>query len=455
MLVHFRCPRCKKALKAPAAMSGKSSPCPNCKTLVQIPREQAASEPVVPIAPVSSTESWDDSDIYPLAKVPSTPASTGLPAWGGSAIATPTGLPASSASGAPRPFEKPPDSDLRELPVLRYVPNRYVYWLFALSLFPLVISMFGSKDDIEERLTKTIAAHPELQSKFNENELPTKDALLSKLPGGRIEGALLPYNSNAHWGYAMISAAAFFSLIWFTFYHGNATPKQILCVGLATATFGILFLIAVQWLAEVSQHFNMMGGNVVILLLFYLVKFIGFAYHAALNPDSGFLLSFVGFTFGVGFCEELTKGLPVIFSIRAGRDLDCRGACMWGLASGIGFGLAEAILYSSSQYNGLAAGGLYFVRFISCVGLHAIWGASVAIMAWRRRNWLQSDNDWSDLLISLLYILGIPMLLHGLYDALLKYNMEGGAILVALASFVWLTVLSESNSLKKFPALSS
>jgi RsiW-degrading membrane proteinase PrsW (M82 family) len=213
-------------------------------------------------------------------------------------------------------------------------------------------------------------------------------------------------------------------------------------VGLATATFGIVFLLGVQWIAALTDGHYLVGRSVIVLF-FYIFKFIAFSYSAASDPSNGFLLSFFGFTFGVGLCEELTKALPVVFYIRGGSKLDWRGACLWGLASGIGFGVAEGIMYSSDYYNGLASGGFYFVRFISCVGLHATWGASVAIMAWRRRDWLQSDGEKGDLFVSLLYILAVPMILHGLYDTLLKREMEGTALLIALASFGWLAAVTE------------
>ena len=72
-----------------------------------------------------------------------------------------------------------------------------------------------------------------------------------------------------------LSTAGFFGLIWLLFIPGNANPKQMLTVGVATATFGIIFLLAVQWIAAVTQGFYMTGGSIVVVL-FYIVKFIGF-----------------------------------------------------------------------------------------------------------------------------------------------------------------------------------
>ena len=63
-----------------------------------------------------------------------------------------------------------------------------------------------------------------------------------------------------------------------------------------------------------------------------------------LDPDTGFWLSFFGFTFGVGLLEEFTKAMPILFMLRGNMDLDWRGAAVWGLAGGIGFGVAEGIV---------------------------------------------------------------------------------------------------------------
>ena len=60
---------------------------------------------------------------------------------------------------------------------------------------------------------------------------------------------------------------------------------------------------------------------------------------AANDPSNGFTLSFLGFTCGVGLCEEMTKAIPVLVrtkSIPGQADLSWRGSCLWGMASGLG-----------------------------------------------------------------------------------------------------------------------
>src|SRR5207244_3665732 len=98
------------------------------------------------------------------------------------------------------------------------------------------------------------------------------------------------------------------------------------------------------------------------------------------------------FTFGVGLCEELVKAIPILCATSMERKLDWRGACAWGLASGVGFGVAEGIMYSSDYYNGIAGFDIYLVRFLSCVALHASWTAAVAVMIWQNQANLEQDT---------------------------------------------------------------
>jgi RsiW-degrading membrane proteinase PrsW (M82 family) len=316
--------------------------------------------------------------------------------------------------------------------------RRFLYVLFALTLVPLVVSTFHA-DDTMERVSRTLQAQPELETA----QIDSEASLFRTLPDERFEGAHLSYFTKAHWLYAAISAAAFLGLILLSFELGRAKAWQLAVVALVTATAGILFLLIVQWIASITDGRLLISRNPIILVIFYVAKFIGFSYSAALNPEYGFWLSFFGFTFGVGLCEELTKALPILFVARGNTALDWRGAGVWGLASGVGFGVAEGILYSSDYYNGVATAEIYLVRFVSCVGLHAMWAAAVGIMIARCRDDMQKDWEWSDLAIAILKVQAVPMVLHGLYDVMLKKEMTGWAIAVAVLSFVWLAVLIE------------
>lgn len=175
------------------------------------------------------------------------------------------------------------------------------------------------------------------------------------------------------------------------------------------------------------------------MVIFYLVKLIGFSYRAAMDPENGFILSFLGFTAGVGFCEELCKALPVMFFLRGSSNAGWRAACLVGMASGIGFGISEGITYSTDYYNGVAPFSTYLLRFASCVALHAIWAAAVAILMRENQDYLFHDGlDWGDAGSFILHYLLIAMVLHGLYDTLLKRNFELAALAIAVGSFAWL-----------------
>jgi RsiW-degrading membrane proteinase PrsW (M82 family) len=194
----------------------------------------------------------------------------------------------------------------------------------------------------------------------------------------------------------------------------------------------------VQFLSQLGT-IRVRGG--IIGLIFLVLLLIGLSYGAANNPESGVITSFLGFTCGVGLCEEVCKALPILFHYSSDNKQTWRGAFLWGMASGVGFGVSEGIMYSQDFYNGIAGPGIYIVRFVSCVALHAIWSGSVAISVNQRQYLLQEDRDeedWWMYCLAVLQLIAIPMVLHGLYDTLLKKDMELFALVTAAASFGYL-----------------
>jgi hypothetical protein len=316
---------------------------------------------------------------------------------------------------------------------------RFLPWLFSLTLIPL-LSIPVSKSDVPDRLAQTLKDHPEIVERLKTAE-PDED-LCSLLPGHRIEGALLERESWMHWLFAAGAAVMFFSLITALFDLETVILWRLAAIGVVTATVGICSLLLFQWSAGRTQGV-LFHGTRVEMLLFYVVQFIGFSYQAALDPSNGFAVSFLGFTCGVGLCEEMTKALPMLLRIRNDHLLNWQGACALGLASGVGFGIAESIIYAGGTYNGYSTGGIYVVRFISCVGLHAVWCAAVAIMLFRRRQELLQCKGVQPWLVLILKAQAVPMLLHGLYDTFLKREMDAYAIIVGVASFLWLMMVME------------
>jgi RsiW-degrading membrane proteinase PrsW (M82 family) len=281
------------------------------------------------------------------------------------------------------------------------------------------------------------------------HDITLQDVIMA-LPDHRIEGAHLSRDSWRHWLYAGIAASLFFGLLTLAFPASRASPQQVLRIGVFTGTIGILLLICFQVAAAATEGVWLRGFSIVTVL-FYIVKFIGYSYAAALDPKSGFLLSCIGFTFGVGFCEEVCKMLPLIKHFRYRATLDWRGACVWGLASGVGFGVSEGISYASRYYNGVQSADIYAVRFISCVALHAVWSCAAAVTLFERQDWLQTHCSGVEFLWRLAQIVAVPMILHGLYDTLLKKDMRAGAFLAAVVSFGWMVYQLERYHRKESP----
>jgi RsiW-degrading membrane proteinase PrsW (M82 family) len=429
MAIVFRC-GCGQKLSTRDDLEGRSVRCPGCTKLlkVPVPEQDAAAE--------------NDQE-YALEEITPPPPK---PSRGEGSVAS---------VGANEPAQRGPrpDSGARQ-PGARAAalalsaqrdgksPREYLYAVLVLALIPLVFSVLGPKSSkLEKRLKAAIdAAGPETAARIKTLEKRQNvglDDLLEAVPGGKLDSAShLPRATWVHWLYAALAAAGFWAFALLLFPGEKKTPHHLLMVGLFTGTAGILLLIGFQFAASATQGIWLRGRGV-ILILFYLVKFIGWSYASAGDPDSNLLLSFVGFTCGVGLCEELCKALPLLNYFQRDATMGWRNAAVWGLASGIGFGVAEGIMYSSRYYNGIASLDAYIVRFVSCVALHAIWTASVGITTWRRQESIQGDLDWLNYSVAVLQIVAVPMVLHGLYDTLLKKDLEFWALAVGAASFAW------------------
>lgn len=292
-------------------------------------------------------------------------------------------------------------------------------WAFLAFLIPLVFLLFVP-DDFEERMERTAKDNPSVKRLLEMEEDP--DVVLEKLPGHRIHGAWLARESPLPWLFLLVATAAFAGAYRYFVPPGRAAWKQLGLVAFFTGTAGILMLLGMQVVA-----FSGEGGFLVIIALMYLL---------ALAPGVGFVGKLIGFTFGVGLCEEGVKAIPLFWRFGRGNSrLDLRGAAAWGIASGVGFGLTEAVHYSLDMYNGLATAPIYLVRFASCVALHGAWAGTSAILLWRWQS--EMADTWGSRLWAAFRALIGPMVLHGLYDALLTKEHEILATVVAGLSLVW------------------
>jgi len=427
MPISITCPSCGKRLKAKDSLAGRSVSCPSCHQKLVIPasKEKAGTylletegqEKETPSAKRPTGDREESETERPPARPPRI-----------SKKSDPQGAPPS-----------PPPLKSNEAPIWL----RHLHWLLALALIPLVVSLLQKedKDDFVSRLEETLEkAPPEVQSRVVrelKREDGSLDDVIKALPDEKLTGAFLGRKTWAHWGFAAVMAVVFMAFFMFLASDGSAVPAHLFGIGFFTATIGILLLILFQYAAEWSQGVWLHGRSIVVLL-FYIVKFIGFSYRAAMDPENGFFLSFMGYTLGVGLCEEVCKALPLLWYYRRPSDQTWRGAFLWGLASGAGFGLAEAIMYAGNYYNGIQGVGIYPVRFISCVALHALWTGSVGITLNQRQSLIQGEMAWYEYIPPVFLIVAVPMILHGLYDTLLKKELNAGALIVAACSFLFL-----------------
>ena len=422
MAITIQCP-CGKRLSTPDENAGKRARCPACGTVLAIPEPEA--EP----------DTYDfEGEVPPEYASEDAQPSYRFDPRGPDPEPEPESFESSRYQGAgPSRFD-PEGDDLGSS------PREYLYLVLAVAFLPLAFSLLRDKDDMVERLERTFRVKgPALEQRLR---AAPKAQLLAGLPGGRIEGALLAHDSQLHWAFAGLSAFGFLGLLALMFPGERASPWPLVLAGLWTATVGILFLLLVQWAADSAPGFHVRGKAAIFWLI---LLFIGFSYRAALDPSHGFLVSLLGFTFGVGLCEELCKALPLLWASSRSGPLSWRRSCLWGLASGIGFGVSEGVMYAGDHYNGLHGPGIYLVRFVSCVALHAVWGASVGIALGRRWGEIEGLDDLLPRAWVMLKVVFVPMLLHGLYDTTLKKDMNAYALLTALASFAWFTWLVESS----------
>lgn len=409
MPIRFTCD-CGKKLTAPDHYAGREGKCNHCGKRLTIP-----GEPVQQKAPQ-----------------PSSAAGTALLTYQVNPKAV------AKASAAPR--------KLRD----------YTYLVLLLALLPLFWTMFKG-EGAGKRLEKTLkVASPaarlrvqgikqamEIDGPLPDHILPYLDDddfkrlpggnVFDGLPEGKIQGALLARHSLGHWGLAAISGGAFLALILMFFPRNTARPKHLIYVGLFTGTAGIVLLLIIQALADATRGWIPIGGGI-FAMVFWVFKLVAGSYDAALDPHAAFFPSAFGFMVGVGLLEEGVKAIPLLWYTNSVGNLSWRACILWGLASGIGFGVSEGISYSADFYNGILAADIYVVRFVSCVALHAIWSASAAVFIYQQRELVESAVSPWEWINAAFTVVIVSTFLHGLYDTMMKKHYMLGGIIVAVIS---------------------
>jgi RsiW-degrading membrane proteinase PrsW (M82 family) len=436
MPLTVECPSCGKKLKAGERLAGLTRPCPACGQPLRIPdpSEDAEAAAYGLLSQIGEEAPAAADEPEPTQPPPSKPE------------------PREPHGRRPLVIPKPPSRISTSLPLAANETTRvlrHLHWALALAMIPLAVSLLhkdANRDDILERLFQTMdEAPPDVQARMEqklaeiEAGKASEEDLFRLLPGGKLKGAFLPRRTVIHWLFALAAIVIYMTFFMLLASDGSAVPVHLLLVGLATATVGVLLLLLIQFIAAATEGVVMVGGGIGAII-FWIFKVIGYSYRAALDPETSFVTSFLGFTVGVGFLEETTKLLPVVARFWRPNNFTWRNAFLWGMASGAGFGISEAVIYSGDFYNGISGPWIYPVRFISCVTLHAIWTGSAAIMLHQKQHLLHRDMAWYEVIVPILVYIGVPMVLHGLYDTLLKKEINAGALVVAALSFGFLAV---------------
>lgn len=145
----------------------------------------------------------------------------------------------------------------------------------------------------------------------------------------------------------MLTAAFMGGFVWTFADRKSSSPTKLVTVGVVTAAMGFLFLMACNSKADEFKHVQLTGlrnrrGA-------HALKFVADTYRTAMDPSAGFSMSLLCLTFGVSLFQELIKTIPLTMRLAAKNSnrVPWIEALTLGLASGIGFGVVEGVMYSS------------------------------------------------------------------------------------------------------------
>lgn len=221
--------------------------------------------------------------------------------------------------------------------------------------------------------------------------------------------------------------------------------KEAIGVLFFTMLFGLAGLLFFQFIADytLSHLPNHPRGK--FGLIVYIVAAIGGAYRSL--ESSNIFERLFGFIFGVGFCEETTKLLPLFFFALVGRTrsnfIDFRGFLIVGYFSGLGFGIGEA-LYNYAPWSGNPNPlvGSNVLRWFALVPSHAIWTVTDAAFLWLLAPKIsQAKNHYAAFGFCALTVLAVAVV-HGIYDVLcgipfMGILFSGGSIFLMYFVVVW------------------
>ena len=200
--------------------------------------------------------------------------------------------------------------------------------------------------------------------------------------------------------------ALYFSVLWAVFFFSQFRTHQI----------EIKKTIVIFFLSQITA-----------LILVNLQSFPPFSILYSFTDSSIIITRIVGFIFGVGILEEFIKSVPLYFILNKTKEpLIPQTLVLYGLISGIGFGVLEGVIYQTGVNSELEYNSAFFMnvaRLTSLPFLHAIWcGISGYFLSFSQ---LFPLNRKGLILLSI----SVPAILHGLYDVF-TWSIIGLAITI-------------------------
>ena len=227
-------------------------------------------------------------------------------------------------------------------------------------------------------------------------------------------------------GIAYITIAAYFSVLWGMFFYFLFKTDQVklkecircFCVTAFISTFALLVL-----------H---------VLGIFSIAS-------AAANSPS-FLPRFLGMLFAAGIPEELCKAAVIFWFVRRpGQICAPQTIVLYGLFSGLGFGINEGVCYQMGINREMGVDGAYFLnvlRLTSLPFLHASWcGISAYFIAFSAIYPAYRKGLWIIAIV-------IPAFIHALYNSMGAFGLLPALLGIILFTIYLSTVKNMKRKLK-------
>jgi TPR repeat protein/RsiW-degrading membrane proteinase PrsW (M82 family) len=191
-----------------------------------------------------------------------------------------------------------------------------------------------------------------------------------------------------------------------------------------TASFGFAFFYIIEHF--VNNHESLRSGNRYVLSLKLILDFLKWSRETAFAGDAGFFTRLIGFTFGVGLLEELTKALPVIaLMLFKKSNTSSNTLIVAGFFSGLAFGVMENFQCYSPWTGTLSFSG-NLTRWFACAPSHAVYNTinCVFLIFYAEKiKFYWGRNRFSEATFCVVLSLLTISFVHGFYNTVCGYDI--------------------------------